>query len=73
MEVSLPYFLQVDSDDRCFVFKRADWFRTLMIWVHLVGLLFFVASKWMDVHVVYQEVCPLPFPPRNPNNKIADP
>jgi hypothetical protein len=27
-----------------------------MIWVHLVGLLFFVASKWMDVHVVYQEV-----------------
>jgi len=28
-----------------------------MIWVHLVGLLFFVTSKWMDVHVVYQEVC----------------
>jgi hypothetical protein len=43
-----------------------------MIWVHLVGLLFFVSSKWMDVHVVYQEVCPLPFPPRNDKERTAD-
>jgi hypothetical protein len=47
-----------ETDDRCFVFKKTDWFRTTMIWVHLVGLIFFVISRWMDVHVVYQEVSP---------------
>jgi len=44
------------TEDRCFIFKRADWFRSLMIWVHLIGLLFLVTSRWMDVHVVYQDV-----------------
>ena len=38
------------------VYRQEDWFRTIILYVHLVGLSFFVASQWMDVHVVYQQV-----------------
>lgn len=43
---------------RCLVFRRDDWFRTFILYVHIVGCTFFVASTWMDVHVVYQQVSP---------------
>lgn len=41
---------------RCMVYRQEDWFRTIILYVHLIGLTFFVASQWMDVHVVYQQV-----------------
>jgi hypothetical protein len=44
---------------RCLLFKRADWFRTFMAWVHIIAAAFLVISQWIDVHILYKQVGPL--------------
>jgi hypothetical protein len=44
---------------RCLLFKRADWFRTFMAWVHIIAAAFLVTSQWIDVHILYKQVSPL--------------